>query len=55
MNLTHRKLKKKKAMENKAKVDAIVIIILERITKMLEKMDTVVTRTSILFMARLLE
>ena len=54
MNLTHKKLTKKKAMENKAKVDAIVIFISERIMKMLETIHTVVTRTLILFMARLL-
>ena len=54
MNLTHRKLKKREAMEIKAAVDAIVIFISERITNMLEKMHTVVTRTSIPFMARLL-
>ena len=41
-------------MENKAKVDAIVIFISERIMKMLETIHTVVTRTLILFMARLL-
>ena len=41
-------------MEIKAAVDAIVIFVSERITKMLMKMHTVVTRTSILLMARLL-